>query len=502
MDKSAGSYNFQVITKAVPRDRASGYRLNTDNGVWEKFGDNDNYPDYILDLYRKSNKHNSIIQTKVNLALGSGLDYEPMQFRFEQMENGDLKKVPVKMSEAELKAEIEKAEAFFQRITIQHRDNFYSLFVHGGGYITTQRARFTDEAGKNVTSKIKKAVTQKFVNARRGVIDFLTMERDPEFNYYCLCFKDASKHNIVNFVNYTKNKKGNPVVKVPAYSRDKTTDKFQSLFWGVMDISRDVYPTPDYENKGSLNSIEADYHLSLFDLAESENGLEIGYIYKIFRKQYDDPEKEKDQREKEIKNLKANFKGTQNANSFAVEWFEPSEAFPNIKGNEIIEIPRHKDYNYIGEKRQSISREILSAHGMVVSELAGLQGFEAGGFSSQADKLQKAFMLFYIQRIATAQSIYTDQVLNQLLEDEGIRLTAKIKPHPLVDFMTKADLRSSAEGVTKMLEVIKLVADGTYTLDAAIALLVDRFSLSTEEATAQLGTITAKKPQPGKPSNP
>lgn len=496
-----GSYHFEIIDKSVPRDYAATYRLNTDNGVWEKFGDQDNYPDYQLDLYRKSNKHNSIIQTKVNLAVGTGLDYEPLKFRFEKLANGDFKKVEVSLSDTELKAEIEKADAFFYRIGLENRKNFNDLFVHGGGYITLQRSNFTDESGKNVVSKISKAKHQKFVYGRRGVIDLLSMDQNAEFNYYCTCFKDASKNNIINFVNYSKNPHKNPVVKLPVYNPDKKGNKFQSLFWGVEDISRDIYPTPDYENKGSLNSIEADYHLSLFDLAESENGMQLEYIIKIFRKPEETDALEKTKREKEIKYYKENFKGTQNANSFGMEWFEPSADFPTIKGVEILEIPKHKDYNYISEKRKSVAREILSAHGVIVSELAGLQGFDSGGFSSQADKLKQAFMLFFIQRIQPAQQVYSEKVLNVLLADEGLQLTAKIKPHPLVDFLTKSDLRSSSEGVTKFLEVVKLVADGTYPLEAAVELLIDRFSLTKDEAQSQLGKITVKNPKSntGKP---
>ncbi len=488
-------YHTEIINKTVPRDYAATYRVcSSDNGVWEKFGDKDNYPDYILDLYRKSNKHNSIIQTKVNLALGSGIDYEPITATYEKLANGMLQRKPVNLSDAQLKVEIEKADAFFERIQLDHRLNLYSLFVNGGGYVTLEKRKYTNEQGKEVTLRIHRALHQKFNYARRGVIDELSSKKNPDFNYHCLSFKDANKTNIVNIVNYTKNKHKNPVVRVPVYDKDNTSNKFQSLFWGINDISRDVYPTADYENKGSLNSIEADYHLSLFDLAEAENGMQLEFIIKIFRAQKETEEAEKTQRKKETEYYRDNFKGTKNANSFALEWFEPSEALPNIKGTEIIEIPRHKDYNYIKDKRESIAREILSAHGMVVSELAGLQGFDAGGFSSQADKLAQAFKLFNIQRIKPAQQIYTESVLNVLLADEGVQVRAKIKPHPLAAELERSNLRSSADGITKWIEIVKSVADGTYTLDAAIALAVDRFSLTTEEATAQLGTITVNKP--------
>lgn len=49
-------------------------------------------------------------------------------------------------------------------------------------------------------------------------------------------------------------------------------------------------------------------------------------------------------------------------------------------------------------------------------------------------------------------------------------------------------LRGSVGGLTGMIEIVKAVASGLYDLDAAVALVQDRFGLSEEEARAQLGT--------------
>lgn len=39
-----------------------------------------------------------------------------------------------------------------------------------------------------------------------------------------------------------------------------------------------------------------------------------------------------------------------------------------------------------------------------------------------------------------------------------------------------------------MIEIVKAVSSGVYDLDAAVALVMDRFGLSEEQARAQLGT--------------
>jgi len=46
----------------------------------------------------------------------------------------------------------------------------------------------------------------------------------------------------------------------------------------------------------------------------------------------------------------------------------------------------------------------------------------------------------------------------------------------------------SVGGLTGMIEIVKAVSSGVYDLDAAIALVSQRFGLSPEEARKQLGT--------------
>jgi hypothetical protein len=52
------------------------------------------------------------------------------------------------------------------------------------------------------------------------------------------------------------------------------------------------------------------------------------------------------------------------------------------------------------------------------------------------------------------------------------------------------DLKQSVGGLTGMIEIAKAVASGLYDLDAAVALVSDRFGISEEQARRQLGTPT------------
>jgi hypothetical protein len=50
------------------------------------------------------------------------------------------------------------------------------------------------------------------------------------------------------------------------------------------------------------------------------------------------------------------------------------------------------------------------------------------------------------------------------------------------------DLKQSVGGLTGMIEIAKAVASGLYDLEAAVALVADRFGISEEEARRQLGS--------------
>lgn len=422
------------------------YNQFNDN-TWERFGKMDNYPDYLLKLYRSSNKHNGIIQTKVNLIMGlKEFTYEAKRVSYEKLINGDLKKVENDVSEEQLKEYSDLADAFFERIKIQKslREMVTELCVYGGGYATIRKPLYTNLQGADARRKISSIKSQKFIYGRRGKMDVIVND-EPQFNYYCVDFRKANKHNTVTLANYKPNKaKKNVLVKVRNYAPG-VNEVNQSLYFGLNDIARDCYPTPDYESKGSLASIESDYELSIFDLAEAKNGFVSDYIYVIYRSMKEKEADEKTQRAKERQQAEDQFKGAANNGGFMMNWIDPSgmdkEVLDAVK-NPFIEIPHNKKYNYISEKRTSVSKEILSAHGVIVAELAGLQGYGSAGFSSQSELILAASKIWNKQRINPLRSILEEQVLNRLLEDEGIPVTAKLKSDPQIErALTEAMLK-------------------------------------------------------------
>ncbi len=84
---------------------------------------------------------------------------------------------------------------------------------------------------------------------------------------------------------------------------------------------------------------------------------------------------------------------------------------------------------------------------------------------------------------------------NEAIEAELLRVMAeKFKPVIGLNDTGGADagkLRGSVGGMYSMIQIAKAVANGEYDLDAAVALIMDRFGLSEEEARKQLGTPSA-----------
>jgi hypothetical protein len=68
--------DLRVLTFAEARQPEFKEKKGVDGG-YIKYGENNDYPDYIVDLYNKSSKHSAIIKSKVHYITGNGWAGEP-----------------------------------------------------------------------------------------------------------------------------------------------------------------------------------------------------------------------------------------------------------------------------------------------------------------------------------------------------------------------------------------------------------------------------------------
>jgi hypothetical protein len=73
-----------------------------------------------------------------------------------------------------------------------------------------------------------------------------------------------------------------------------------------------------------------------------------------------------------------------------------------------------------------------------------------------------------------------------------VAIDGKIKPKAVSMSIDPNDptskLRGSVGGMYTMIQIARAVSEGTYDLEAAVALVMDRFGLTEDEAKKQLGT--------------
>ena len=63
--------DLRVLTFAEARQPEFKEKKGIDGG-YIKYGENNDYPEYIVDLYNKSSKHSAIIKSKVHYITGNG----------------------------------------------------------------------------------------------------------------------------------------------------------------------------------------------------------------------------------------------------------------------------------------------------------------------------------------------------------------------------------------------------------------------------------------------
>lgn len=114
------------------------------------------------------------------------------------------------------------------------------------------------------------------------------------------------------------------------------------------------------------------------------------------------------------------------------------------------------------------------------------------GIYDAKDKLthEKGYMI--LKQIANelTPEVFTTSEVDEIISkfDNKIYELSPDTVYSDLQINTGGNLKDSVGGLTGMIEIAKAVASGLYDLDAAVALVSDRFGLSEQEARKQLGT--------------
>lgn len=353
------------------------------------YGENNRYPDYLLEMYQRSAKHNAIVNGKVNYITGKGFTYDATKVQGEQL--------------AELNKLMDNPNPYDDLDDILYKTTLDFEIFNG----------FALEIVWNLQGRISQIAHKNFGNIRR------TPEGD-KF-YYADDWKEF----------------GEPegLCTYEPFNPEKRLGK-QIYYYCSYAPSVRYYPVPEY--LGALAYIETDARIANYHVNNLRNGFLGGFLFN-FNNGVPSDEEQRDIKRQLLRQMKGddgerivvNFNDTQDTGLK----IEP------LNANDL-----DKQFNILNE---TIQTEIFVAHRVTSPMLFGVRTsgqlggrgelieayelFKAVYVNDRVQKLERVFnYLFSFNGLAVLEIEPTDPITERLSEDS------------LVQIMTKNELREKA----------------------------------------------------------
>lgn len=382
-------------------------------------GKDDLFPNFLEELYMKSNLHKRCITGKKTMLQGSGLIIE----RGEGATDADESELLALMKEWKL-----------ERV---HRDICNMYPIHYAAWVQIVLKGNADTSTEN-TLNIKKIVVPKNRKMRTGK-RVHNGEKDIQGrikeHYYRNDFsKGYSKTNkLIDLVAWN-----------PMEDEKRPVGLNLSVYVSSDLVVDDYYAMPDYYTESAVDAIITDKEVMAFDRADLANGMNAGYIVTFYREDYSttDPDKEAMTRSWERKLVEKRLTGAENTNRVILQRQKPMHK--DQKSIEITPIPSNNvsDRHKIIDERKNIA--ILVAHGIVSPELVGVPNVTRSGFANEAEKLKLGYDLMLWNSInemkQPIENFYDTLVSN--FTKFGDRLKIRIKSSlPIISVASDAILQ-------------------------------------------------------------
>jgi hypothetical protein len=420
------------------------------------------YPQFLIDLYNRSAKHNAIVSGKAEYISANGWEVD-----------GD------KLN-TESRARLER-------------------FINSAN---------EDESLNDLLPKVATDLE---------VFNGFALEAIPKkggigVNIYHVPFQNirSNKDNTEFYVSEDWKKSRPEYETFDAFDWDKP-NKGGIIYVKMYRPSTEVYPIPSYI--GAIPYILTDIEIANFHYNAIKNGFTGGTLINLLN---GTPETEDAKREiyRDITNKMA---GTDNANSIIINFADGKERAAEVislRGNDF-----DKQFNILND---TVRKEIFSGHKITDPQLFGI--FKDGAFSNASD-LSDSWALFqntYIEkRQRFIEQLFNDiavalgmegrlsilkvepinvqlseaTVVSVMNEDEirekaGLPVIVKEKGEEVVDSKSaesQAALKGSVGGVTGIITVLQNVQGGIIAKQSAIELLIQLYGFTREQAEAIVG---------------
>jgi predicted transcriptional regulator len=298
------------------------------------FGADNLYPDFLIELFNKSPKHNAIVSAKASYVAGIGTE--------------------VFGSNTE---EIAKAEAKLKNI------NAYETYEELKAKVAYDAELFNGFAVEVIWNKAKTAPSEfyhiPFKNVRKGLEgDFV----------YCADWTD-SKAEKIHYQPY------NPI----------TRESKQIYYCQFYRPGQGEYPLPDYV--GALKYIEVDTEISNYYLNSIKNGFTAQTHIQLF-KGIPTPEEAR----ATARRFKENYQGTDNAGGLIIQYNDPTEKESVINNLQPSDFDKQFDL-----LNKTVQQEIFVAHKVNSPMLFGVRVEGQLGGRSELIEAYEMFHHAYIE---------------------------------------------------------------------------------------------------------
>jgi DNA-binding Lrp family transcriptional regulator len=427
---------------------------------WILFGDEgdykNRYPEYLLDLYRRSAKNHAIINSKKDYVVGQG-----WAVKKEGLNTLGLAKLQEFIDHPN---QYETLNDILEKVALDYE--LYNGFALEIVY-------------NQLNDKIAAVYHADFARYRSN--------EDGSCYYHS---EDWSKHNpIVEKIEAFdwKNPSGKQLLYVKGYSPDCR-----------------YYPLPTY--LGSTSYIELDVEIANFHLNSVKNNFVGGTIVSFYNGEPTAEEQESIERQ-----IKDKFTGTNNANSIVLNFADSRD-----RGVEIIQLNGNDFDKRFDILNKTVQREIYAGHQVTDPALFGIK--EDGIFTSR-NQLVDSFELFQNTYINNRQQ-FIERVFNELASLQGLSnrlyiqdtepISVQFSEMTVTSVMTEAEIRNkvglsvveteadttvdsktkdaqaslkgSVGGVSGIITLLQNVKEGLIAETSAIAVLVELYGFTPEIA--------------------
>jgi len=298
------------------------------------FGDDNMYPDLLVDLFSKSPKHNAIVSSKASYVAGVGTAIV-----------------------GENTQDIAKAEAKLKSI------NAYESYEEVKQKISYDLELFNGFAIEVIWNKAKTAISElyhlPFKNVRVGLDDC----------YYYSEDWSSRKEEVIHYEPFNEN----------------TRESKQLFYYKMYRPGQGIYPLPDYV--GALKYIEIDTEISNWHLNSIKNGFSAQTLIQMF-KGVPTPEEARKAR----KRFKDSYQGTDNAGGLILMYNEANERESIVSNIQPSDFDKQFDI-----LNKTVQQEIFVGHKINSPMLFGVRVEGQLGGRSELIEAYEMFQQAYVE---------------------------------------------------------------------------------------------------------